>query len=240
MLLVLLGLVGWVEASSFHRIRATDSRATSVSAAKKCPSPVVTPIMASDNSGVPACFDDFDEDSTPPGKYCQGHSTATARDLTKKIAVGNMSWTFCAMKCAQAGYMGTAGVAAGNECWCSNLAGSQGPETAADGCKQNCVGDGNPCGYYCKITQFTFTCGRVPGQGGMAGGTIAAIMIFVLPISYILVGMVILKATNAAEIIPHRAFWGTCFSNIKMGCAYTKGTLTGGNTGAESNYHSLN
>ena len=130
-----------------------------------------------DNSGVPACFDDFDEDSTPPGttachnafytfffffflfsfpphflhrcslecavrdgkpsgvtnarppttsrccmrqlerstanlryiithhrklrplspkgKYCQGHSTATARDLTKKIAVGNMSWTFC-------------------------------------------------------------------------------------------------------------------------------------------------
>ena len=60
--------------------------------------------------------------------------------------------------------MGTAGVAAGNECWCSNLAGSQGPETAADGCKQNCVGDGNPCGYYCKITQFTFTCGRVPGK----------------------------------------------------------------------------
>ena len=32
---------------------------------------------------------------SPTGKYCQGHSTATARDLTKKIAVGNMSWTFC-------------------------------------------------------------------------------------------------------------------------------------------------
>ena len=136
--------------------------------------------------------------------------------------------------------MGTAGVAAGNECWCSNLEGAQGPETDATGCIQDCAADGNPCGYFCKITQFTFTCGRVPGQGGIQGGTVAAIMMFALPVMYLLVGIGVNKATNAAEIIPHRQFWGNCFGHVKMGCMYTKSTFLGGSGANDGGYSSLN
>lgn len=113
MFFLLLSFIGCSEAARFRLVANSESRVAS--SAKKCPSPVVTPIMASkcttlfygstssfplslhalpalswfepprtvraihgifwwrgfegDNSGLPACFDDFDSDSKPEGKF---------------------------------------------------------------------------------------------------------------------------------------------------------------------------
>ena len=77
------------------------------------------------HGGRPACFYDYDSDSNPPGRYCAGIAPVQpARVLTKLLKTCRskqctMTWRLCAELCVEAGLLGTAGVEATDECYCS-------------------------------------------------------------------------------------------------------------------------
>jgi len=73
------------------------------------------------------CFEDYDSDSSPPGRFCADHSAVEKRVMAKKVYSDlgkkekTLTWQMCAAMCNEKGYTGIVGIEDGDECWCSNI-----------------------------------------------------------------------------------------------------------------------
>ena len=121
--------------------------------------------LYNNTDGTPACFQDFDTESKPPGRYCTGHTNATARALQVQAADINQStpdpYMQCASSCIALGLAGTAGIESGYQCWCSNYTGTRGPPATPSQCSTPCrmKSPGSyVCGGYCRMTEFRIEC----------------------------------------------------------------------------------
>eukprot|EP00035_Acanthoeca_spectabilis_P033634 m.24752 g.24752 ORF g.24752 m.24752 type:complete len:235 (+) comp6114_c0_seq2:160-864(+) len=189
-----------------------------------CPSPVIVTLMNATTGGAD-CVEDYDAESN--GRFCGAHSPNTnSRVLQTKAGNINTSnpdlYKQCALECIAKGYYGTAGIQTAYECWCSNFEGVQGYGVPSGQCNSKCA-DNVPCGGFCRMTLFSYTC--PPAASAMTGGVIFLIAFASILVVYLAfgIGFNMKRGERGRDVIPNREMWAGLGGLIREGCLFTVG-----------------
>eukprot|EP00035_Acanthoeca_spectabilis_P006061 m.120006 g.120006 ORF g.120006 m.120006 type:complete len:249 (-) comp13332_c0_seq1:58-804(-) len=191
-----------------------------------CVDPVAVAFVNASN-GIPLCIHDYDSDTS--GRFCAGQSPNTTERVLP-VRGGTIHhnapnpYGQCAQLCITLGYLGTAGLEYGNQCWCSNMKGVQGIAGDQQDCNSTthglCPGD-IACGGHCRLTEFAIVCKStgVP----MSIGTILLISLAAILVVYVVGGMFYnrRKGEVGCDLLPHRHAWWQLWQLIREGCLFT-------------------